>query len=116
MSEVDRHSLTDREDPAAGPTWVIGLIGVLLLVVAILIIVAVMYRSLAMEFQRKMSAEAPQELEELRQKQTARLTGPPRWEIRPDSPEGGRSLVIPIDQAMQAMAAETASTSEEGEP
>jgi hypothetical protein len=112
MSEVDRHSLTDRDDPAAGPTWVIGLIGVLLLVVAILVIAAVTYRSLTLEFEQKVSAQAPQELEELRREQTARLTDPPRWEIRPGSGEGERSLVIPIEQAMKAMAEETAASSE----
>jgi len=115
MSEVDRHSLTDREDPAAGPTWVIGLVGVLLLVVAILVVAAVMYRSLALEFEQKVSAQAPEELEALRREQTARLTDPPRWEIRPDSGEGGRSLVIPIEQAMEAFVEETAGAAEEGE-
>ncbi|MDY7110405.1 MAG: hypothetical protein SYC29_17385 [Planctomycetota bacterium] len=116
MSEVDRHILTDRDDPAAGPTWVIGLIGVLLLVVAILVTAALMYNSLAREFEQKVGAEAHRELEALRRDQTARLTDPPRWEIRPDSGEGERSLVIPIEQAMEAMAAETNTASERGKP
>jgi hypothetical protein len=116
MSDVDRHSLIDREDPAAGPTWVIGLIGVLLLVVAIFVIAAILYRSLALEFEQKVSARVPRELEELRREQSARLTDPPRWEIRPDSPEGGRSLVIPVDQAMAAMAAEASASSSEDRP
>jgi hypothetical protein len=115
MSEVDRHSLTDREDPAAGPTWVIGLIGALLLVVVILVIAALLYRSASMEFEQKVSGEAPRELTELRRDQTARLTDPPRWEIRPDSGEGGRSLVIPIEQAMEAFVEETAQAAQEGE-
>jgi hypothetical protein len=75
-----------------------------------------MYRSLTLEFDQKVSTEAPRELAELQQAQTARLTDPPRWEIRPDSGDGGRSLVIPIEQAMEALAAGETDSSSEGRP
>ena len=40
------------------------------------------------------------ELREMKREQAARLENPPRWEIRS---EGVRSLVIPIDDAVEAV-------------
>ena len=43
------------------------------------------------------------ELTEMKRQQAARLEGPPRWEIRA---EDGRSLVIPIEDAIEAIVTE----------
>jgi hypothetical protein len=114
MSQDHTNNSRRHEDPAAGPTWVIGLIGVVLFVAIVLAVAALLLRVVAMEFEQKVAAEPPRELMELRARQEARLTDPPRWELRPDSPEGGRSLVIPIEQAMNAFVEETAEAGQEG--
>ncbi|UCD76167.1 MAG: hypothetical protein JSV91_04435 [Phycisphaerales bacterium] len=48
------------------------------------------------------------ELTEMKRGQAARLEGPSRWEIRS---EGVRSLVIPIDEAVEAVIREAAQES-----
>jgi len=115
MSPDHTNNSKRHEDPAAGPTWVIGLIGVVLFVAIALAIAALLFRVVSAEFEQKVAAEPPRELLQLRARQAARLTDPPRWELRPDSPEGGRSLVIPIEQAMAAFVEETAGAGQEGE-
>jgi len=115
MSRVQTNNSRRHEDPAAGPTWVIGLIGIVLFVAIVLAIAALLFRVVSAEFEQKVAGEPPRELLQLRARQAARLADPPRWELRPDSPEGGRSLVIPIEQAMAAFVEEKAEAGQEGE-
>jgi hypothetical protein len=109
MSEIFEHNQGDHEDPLAGPTWTVGAIGVVLLIVICLGTAAIFYSVIASELDRKVIDQPQIQLEQNRAENLARLDGPVRYELRPENPEGERSLVIPINQAMTAMVEETQS-------
>jgi hypothetical protein len=106
MSEHHEHNPGDHEDPLAGPTWMIGFVGVVLLVVTVLGVAAVTYSVADREHEHKvveeLGSEGTIELRVLRESQLARLAGPPRRELRdhPERPGGEECLVIPIDDAI----------------
>ena len=45
MTDVFEHNVGDHEDPVAGPTWMIGFIGVVLLVVVVLGVASVYFQA-----------------------------------------------------------------------
>jgi hypothetical protein len=109
MSEIYEHNQGDHEDPLSGPTWTVGVVGVILLVVICLGTAAIFYSVFAAELDRKVINQPHLEYEQNRAENLERLDGPPRYELRPDLPEGEKALVIPIEQAMSAMAQEAQS-------
>lgn len=101
MTEVFEHNPGDHEDPLTGPTWIIGFLGSVLLAVIVLGLTALVYNAQHEETQIKIIQRDPQELENLRAAQTARITGEPRWVEVLEGEKVVQHLVIPIDQAMQ---------------
>jgi hypothetical protein len=111
MSDVFEHNPGDHEDPLTGPTWIIGFIGAVLLVVIMLGLTALYYNASYEEELEKVIQRDPQELENLRTAQLARITASPRYVeqqivIEGQDPKTDRSLVIPIDRAMELVVQE----------
>ena len=101
MTEVYEHNPGEHEDPTAGFTWLMGLVGVLLLVVVILGLTALYYNVKAEMFQRQVVSAERWELLELHRPQEALLAGPPRYIERDQQGETVRAYIIPIEQAME---------------
>ncbi len=118
MTEVFEHNLdpSDHEDPLTGPSWYVGLVGGLILVVTLLGLTALYYNEKTSETQspEKFVAKIPAELEELRAGQKKRLTSPAHREVRDEAGEQITALVIPIDDAMQLVLEEL--SAREGTP
>src|SRR5690349_5822804 len=102
MSEVFEHNPGDHEDPLTGPTWLLGLLGAVLLAVIGMGLTALLYNAQAQETVKKIEIRDPAELIALRAAQQARLHEAAHWQISTDL-EGRqhKALVIPIDQAME---------------
>jgi hypothetical protein len=109
MTEVFEHNPGDHDDPLPGPTWIVGFLGVVLLLVIMLGLTALYYNAVYQEDMKKIVLRDPQELEHLRQQQLAILTSPPRLveekvtvpNQTPPVEQIIHALAIPIDQAMQ---------------
>ena len=104
MTEMFEHNKGDHEDPVAGPTWTVAVVGVALPIVSVLGTAALYYDVRDREFETKVEGPKTVQLEKLNAMQTARLTGEIRMEQRLEAPEG--ALVIPIDKAMEIVVAE----------
>ena len=98
MSDVYEHDSQDHEDPVAGPTWTISLIGIALLAASVLGVTALFYDVVDQERETKVLDLPVHDLEVMRREQSARLEGPVRIERRIAEED---SLVIPLDQAME---------------
>ena len=106
MSEVYEHNQGDHEDPLPGPTWIVGILGAVLLSVIMLGLTALFYNAQAKENDKKIINKEPEEIIRLRESQTAILTGTPSLrEVSETDAQGQtrivQALAIPIDQAMQ---------------
>jgi hypothetical protein len=106
LTAVYEHNPEDHDDPTAGFTWLLGLVGVLLLVVTILGLTALYYNVKADMFQRQVVSAEREELLELRRGQEALLAGPPRYLERDEQGETVRAYIIPIEQAMEIVVRE----------
>lgn len=104
MTDTFEHNSGDHEDPVAGPTWTVSIVGAVLFVASVLGVAALYYDVLAEEEVVKVYEPAEAEIAELQKQQLARLEGPIRNEIRLGA-EGG-ALVIPIEQAMELIVEE----------
>jgi hypothetical protein len=104
MSETFEHNPNDHEDPLAGPTWTIGIIGVILLAVSLLGLTALFYDRTDVELDVKVLEVPSAALDEMRATQNARLAGV-RLEKRVAEEE---SIVIPIERAMEIIVQENA--------
>jgi hypothetical protein len=108
MTDTYEHNPNDHEDPVAGPTWTVSIVGAVLFVVSVLGVAALYYNVVSEEEVAKRYEDPPADetrqkpltdLQQLDREQLARLDGPVRIERRVEVPEG--ALVIPIDQAME---------------
>jgi hypothetical protein len=111
MSEVYEHNPSDHEDPLTGPTWIVAFLGTVLLTVITLGLTALFYNAQAQEEEQKLILRDPMELGNLQAHQREQITGTPRWVeqqvvVEGSAPQLTRSLVIPIEQAMELVAAE----------
>ena len=108
MTEVFEHNPGDHEDPRAAPTWVIGVLGAVSLVISLLGLTALYYNEKADKV--LVQVLAPERLEplELQRQQEALLGGPPRWIDRDDQGETVRAYVISIERAMEIVVEESA--------
>ena len=107
MSEVYEHNPGDHEDPLPGPTWIISLLGAVLLAVIGMGLTAVFYNAQSDEEIRKVQVREPEELNNLRAAQTARLHAAAHWEKSKDvDGKDQMALIIPIDQAMDKVVQE----------
>jgi hypothetical protein len=110
LTEVYEHNPEDHDDPTAGFTWLMGLVGVLALVVIILALTALYYNVKAELFQRQVVNAPRPELLELQREQEALLAGPPRSIEREEQGETVRAYIIPIEQAMEIVVREANAT------
>ncbi len=102
MDDPFEHNPTDHEDPLAGPTWTIGIIGMVLLAVTVLAVAAVFYDFDTAEREIKIETAPTKAVEQLAAEQRLRLAG-----MRRERRVGGEeAVVIPIDLAMELMAHE----------
>lgn len=102
MNTQHEHYIKDQEDPSAGMTWAIGLIGTILLVVTVLGTAALYYNFLATEIQETVIEPQREDVKQLRNEQLQILNDNPRWVQREDeSGEVKKYLAIPIDRAME---------------
>ncbi len=115
MSDFYEHNPGDHEDPAPGPTWLIGFIGVVLLVVVVLGVTALFFDTETEEAAVNVLQTKALDLEELKALQLARLEGPARWEVEiKEGTVASRRIVIPIDEAMQQVVVEMGSPASRG--
>ena len=103
MNEPELHDATiDEADPDASATLLVVVVGTIL-VVAVVVFVQGMYERVSRgEFQRKVVAESPLELQQLQTGQRLRLQGM-TWV---DKREG--IVTIPIEEAMALVVREAA--------
>jgi hypothetical protein len=117
MMHQAEHNVGDHEDPVAGPTWMVSVIGVILLVVIFLGLTALYYNYANSEAATKVLDRAAADFEAVNAAQRARIHGEARWqqrdaEIVDDAGTGDGPppmedhLTIPIEQAMQAVVQE----------
>ncbi len=102
MNDPLEHNPTDHEDPLAGPTWTIGIVGMVLLAVTVLAVAAVFYDVDIAEREIKIEIAPTSAFEQLAAEQRLRLAGM-RRERRAD---GEEAVVIPIDLAMELIVQE----------
>ena len=106
MTDVYEHNPQDHDDPVAGPTWLIGFLGTILLVAIMLGTTALYYNVKAGKVDEQVVRPERAEVAKLHRAQEAMLTGPPRWVQREDQGEMVTALVIPIEDAMDLVVAE----------
>ncbi len=106
MTEVFEHNPEDHEDPKAGLTWLLGVIGTLMLVITILAVWALYYNIKQAEIEATVLAPARQDVVDLRQRQEEFLVGPPRWITVDVQGEPVRRYVVPIERAMDLIVQE----------
>jgi hypothetical protein len=98
--EVPRESPIETDDPDAWTTATVGIVGTMLVILAVVLVQGLYESQSRLELKRKVVDEAPQELRVLRAAQMARLheTG---WVDRQNG-----FVAIPIDRAMALLLAE----------
>ena len=106
MTEVFEHNPQDHEDPVAGPTWLVGILGAILLVVSLLGLTALYYNVKAEELEGQVIGLERLEVLELRRQQEALLAGSPRWIKRDEQGEEIEAFIIPIERAMELVVEE----------
>lgn len=106
MSEVFDHNPGQPDDPVAATTWLVSLVGVLLLVAIVLGITAIYYNVKADKVKQEVLSQPYETVEAMRAQQEALLQGPPRRVTRMGETGEVEALVIPIDRAMELVVAE----------
>ena len=106
MSEVFEHNPDDHDDPSAGPTWLMGGVGAILLVATVLSVTALYYNVKAVEVQDQVISRPILSVQQLRREQEQLLTAPARWVPREEVSGTVQALVIPIERAMEIVIAE----------
>ena len=101
--EYYEHNPGDHEDPVAGPTWLMGIIGAVLLVVIIFGLTAMYYNAQGEQSRAQRYDRDPFELREYKQQQAQLLHGEPRWVTEQANEQQVRRRVIPIDEAMDLL-------------
>lgn len=104
--EKYEHNPGDHEDPLAGPTWIIGFLGAVLLAVITLGLTALFYNADREEEAAKIIARDPDGLINHRLEQQARLTAPPRMVEVTEGNEVVQVIRIPIDAAKEIIVRE----------
>ncbi len=101
MTDHHEHNIDDHEDPAASSTWLVGFIGVVLLVVTMLGVTALYYNIKAQRVDEKFVKPDINEPKNLRARQERLLNTPARWVERDEGGEVTRELSIPLERAMK---------------
>ena len=106
MTDHYEHNIDDHEDPAASSTWLVGFIGVVLLVVTMLGVTALYYNVKADRVDEKVVKPDRWDVKKLRIQQEQRLNTPARWVERDEGGEVTRALAIPLERAMKIVVEE----------
>ncbi len=106
MTDYYEHNTDDHEDPAASSTWLVGFIGVVLLVVTMLGVTALYYNMKADRVDEKVVKPDRWDVKKLRIQQEGLLNTPPRWVERVEGGEVTRELAIPLERAMKIVVEE----------
>ena len=106
MTEVFEHNPDDHEDPRAGLTWLLGVIGTLTLVITMLAVWALYYNVKRVQVEEVFVAPGRLDVIELQQSQEQFLVGPPRWITVDVQGESVRRYVVPIERAMDLIVQE----------
>ena len=106
MTDVFEHNPDDHDDPSTGLTWYVGGIGALLMVAILLALTALYYNVKAEEIQDQFVKPGRLEVMDLHARQEQRLHVPGEWVTREEAGETVRAYVIPIERAMELIAAE----------
>ena len=106
VTDVFEHNPEDHDDPVAGTTWLIGLLGAILLVVTIMGVTALYYNAKGQKFNDQFVNVERLEVRKLRHEQEALLIGPSRWVERDEQGETVEALIIPIERAMELVVEE----------
>lgn len=109
MSDHAEHNIGDHEDPLPGPTWIIGVLGTVLLAVVILGVTALFFNADARVVDEKVIEQPYPQLEQMKQAQLAQLQGPPRIVEVNENDRKIETVVIPIELAMRKIAERSAS-------
>jgi hypothetical protein len=110
MSEHSEDKPIKHTKANAGMFAAVVIIAVILLATIILSAIALFQDAANKAQNARVGERYTPELTELKREQAARLAGPPRWEIRT---ENVRSLVIPIDEAVEAVIREASQAPKE---
>ena len=103
---VFEHNPLDHEDPTAGPTTIVGVLGALVLTASLMLLTALYYNVKTGQFNKSVVDEPVLEVAELTAAQEALLAGPPHWVERDENGKQVKAFVIPIERAMQIVADE----------
>ncbi len=106
MTDHHEHNIDDHEDPASSSTWLVGFIGVVLLVVTMLGVTALYYNVKAQQVDEAVVKPDVDEPRNLRRQQERQLTLPARWVERDEGGEVTRELIIPLERAMKIVVEE----------
>jgi|SoiMetStandDraft_5_1073268.scaffolds.fasta_scaffold517696_1 hypothetical protein len=104
MHEVYEHNPGDHEDPLPGPTWILGILGSVLLGVVVLGVTALFFNADERMISDKTQTATYPQFETLKEEQLAKLQGPPRKVEVNENDKVVETVVIPIDLAMQKVA------------
>ena len=110
MTERNEDKPIKRTRANAGMFVAVVIIAIILLAAITLSAIALFQDAATKAENARVGDRYTPELTKLKRQQAARLDGPPRWEIRT---EDVRSLVIPVDEAVEAVIREAAGASEE---
>jgi hypothetical protein len=100
----------DHDDPAAGPTWFIGIVGAVLLVFTVLVVAVIYFNFDAAELEEKVINREPEQLSELRAAARVRLDDYGQHDFVVGE-ETEKRFHIPISEAMSLVADEYGSDS-----
>lgn len=113
MSEYFEHNPNDHEDPLTAPTWLLGIVGAILLVVIVLGLAALYYNTQSRLDEERLHTPELQQLRTMRERQRAKLQGPPRSETREIAEDVEEEVfIIPIEDAMDQIVREYGSRSD----
>jgi hypothetical protein len=90
----------DDSDPKSTPTLLVGAVGMILLMVIVLLVEVLFYRTSEAEIYRKVISEQPLELRQIQAEQREQLNGY-RWVSEPNG-----VAAIPIDRAIDLVVEE----------
>jgi hypothetical protein len=100
MSDPTHTMDIEEADPKSSSTILVGVVGSVLLVVLVILLEALYFRTAQVEHERKIIAEQPQQLRALQAKQRELLGG---YRI---VDAGQQTVAIPIERAMELVVAE----------
>ena len=108
MSEVYEHNVGDHEDPLPGPTWIISILGSVLLAVVVLGVTALFFNADTRMIDAKVVDADYAHMQEMKETQLAAIDAPPHRKEVVENEQTVANIVIPIDLAMKVYAEQIA--------